>query len=72
MRTHVERVLKLRHDNNLPTVVATNADLEGVERAYGSTVRSVLAGKYQHVLFDAGDFRDRLHKRMRDEMGFNG
>lgn len=72
MRTHVERVLKFRHDNNLPTIVATNADLDGVTQAYGSTVRSVLSGKYQHVLFDAGDFRDKLHKRMRDEMGYDG
>lgn len=72
MRTHVERVLKFRHDNNLPTVVAANAGLDQIGEAYGPTVRSVLVGKYQRVLFEPGDFRDRIQKRMRKEMRFRG
>lgn len=70
IRTQVERVLKHRHDNNLPTIVATNADLERIEESYGATVRSVLSGKYQRVLFDDGDFREELRGRMKDEMGY--
>lgn len=70
IRTQVERVLKRRHDNNMPTLVASNASAKKVGQAYGATVASVLAGKYQHVVFDAGDYRDRLRSRMREDMGY--
>lgn len=70
MRTQVERVLKRRHDNNRPTILATNAPIEKLGEAYGATVRSVLAGKYQHVVFDAGDARERLRDRMLEEMDY--
>lgn len=70
IRTQVERVLKRRHDNNLPTLVAANAGLEKIGEAYGGTVKSVLAGKYQHVLLDSGDMRELVGKRMREEMGY--
>lgn len=70
IRTQVERILKRRHDNNQPTLLASNASAKKVGQAYGATVASVLAGKYQHVLFDAGDFRDQLRARMREDMGY--
>ena len=72
MRTQIERVLKRRHDHNLPTLVGSNATLEEIGGAYGSTVKSVLdGGKYKQVLFDQGDFRAELRARMESEMGYD-
>lgn len=71
IRTQVERILKRRHDNNLPTLVAANADFEMIGEVYGGTVKSVLGGgKYRHAMFEEGDFRAELRDKMNDDMGY--
>lgn len=68
-RTQVERILKRRFDDSMPTLIATNASLEELEEMYGATLSSVLVGKYTQVQMDPGDYREHLAARMRREMG---
>lgn len=68
MRTQVERVLKKRFEESMPTLIATNAELHELEGLYGATLSSVLQGKYQNVEMEAGDYRRQLGARMRREM----
>lgn len=70
MRLQVERILKERFDNSLPTLLASNADLEALSRMYGSTIGSILDGKYQQVALEPGDFRLHLRKKMEKDMGY--
>lgn len=70
IRSQIERVLKFRHDYGLPTVVATNANLERIGEIYGGSVRSVLRGKYYRAAFLPGDIRRNVQDRMRADMGF--
>jgi DNA replication protein DnaC len=71
MRLEIERILKYRNDNNLPTLVGTNASLEEIGDAYGASICSVLnGGKYKHLLFSPGDYRQKQRKQMEEEMGY--
>jgi DNA replication protein DnaC len=69
MRLQIERILKDRFDNSLPTLIATNADPEALTKMYGSTIGSILAGKFKQVAMEPGNFRDKLRRRMDKEMG---
>lgn len=66
----VERILKQRCDDSLPIILATNLDVENLFRSYGSTVESVLRGKCSIAQFEAGDFRRKLSKKMKKDMGY--
>lgn len=68
-RTQVERILKRRFEDSRPTLIATNASLDELEKMYGATMSSILQGKYQQVAMDPGDYRAQLGARMRREMG---
>jgi DNA replication protein DnaC len=70
MRAQVERLLKHRLDNCLPTLVATNAGPRKITAAYGASVRSIFSGKYQHVILSGGDFRVKLRDKMVEAMGY--
>jgi DNA replication protein DnaC len=70
MRTQVERILKDRHDEGYPTLLAMNADKDEFEKFYGASVASILESKYQSVNLAKGDFRKRLKARMERDMGF--
>lgn len=69
MRVQVERVLKRRFDDSMPTLLAANMDEQGIEEAYGKTIASVIVGKYQHVSLEPGDYRAELRNKMRERMG---
>ena len=70
MRLQIERILKDRFDNSMPTLIATNADMEALTAMYGATIGSILVGKYQTVTLPPGDFRERPRKKMTKDMGF--
>lgn len=70
IRTQVERILKQRFDDSLPVLMATNADFEGLRDVYGSTLASILVGKYQTVQMKPGDFRNNLRDEMNKRMGY--
>lgn len=70
IRSQIERVLKFRHDYCLPTIIATNANIERIGQVYGGSVRSVLRGKYYRAAFLPGDIRKNIQERMRVDMGY--
>ena len=70
MDSQIERIIKGRLDDNQPMLLATNMDLETLEKAYGPTVSSILLGKFQAIMMEPGDYRARLRDRMVREMGY--
>ncbi|KKM90923.1 hypothetical protein LCGC14_1233760 [marine sediment metagenome] len=69
MRTQVERVLKDRYDDGMPTVIATNASVSGLKKIYGATLASLLVGKYQIVVLQSGDYRKQMREQMEKDLG---
>jgi DNA replication protein DnaC len=65
-----ERILKKRFDDNMPTILVSNLSASDMCKTYGSSVESILNGKYRFVQFETGDYRAKLSKRMGDEMGY--
>lgn len=70
MDTQVERILKKRFDDSAPVLLGTNLSADDLVRVYGSSVASILRGKYQLAQLDGGDYRAVLARRMSKEMGF--
>lgn len=70
MRMQVERILKERFDESMPTLIATNADAHGLEGTYGTTLTSILLGKYKLVTMEPGDYRGAIGAKMASEMDY--
>jgi DNA replication protein DnaC len=70
LKTQMERILKYRFDNNMPTLLATNFSITALNKLYGPTIASIFAGRYQIVLFPPGDLRKLLGNRIQKDMGF--
>jgi DNA replication protein DnaC len=68
MRMQTERILKQRFDDSMPTLIATNADIDTLGSMYGTTLTSILVGKYQIVTLEPGDFREKLRSEMEADM----
>jgi DNA replication protein DnaC len=68
--TQIERILKQRCDNSLPTLLSTNMDFNTFVKSYGPTINSLITGKFQTVAMEPGDYRERMAKQMGDEMGY--
>lgn len=68
----IERILKQRFDNSGPVLIGSNMDADqlGSDDVYGSSVGSMLHGKYKIIAMDHGDFRTALKKKMAREMEF--
>lgn len=71
LRTQVERILKQRFDENRPVLMATNASGAQVHEVYGTTIASLIEGKYQTLFMEPGDVRRSLGKRMGSDMGWD-
>lgn len=71
IRTQAERILKERFDESVPTLIATNADLSALEEVYGTSLTSILSGKYQMATMAPGDFRKKIGARMRKRMRYD-
>jgi DNA replication protein DnaC len=69
IRLQVERILKQRFDESLPTLIATNAESEKLGEVYGATLTSIFDGKYTQATFNPGDFRVHLRDRMAKDLG---
>lgn len=67
----IERILKKRYDDSMPVLIATNLDMDGVVEFYGSTIGSILKGKYELVNMEPGDHRETMAKKMRSDMGYD-
>lgn len=64
----IERILKQRFDDSMPVLIGSNMDMAQLSEAYGSTIGSILRGKYQVLQMEPGDFRNTLHERMKTDM----
>ena len=71
MTIQLERILKKRFDDSMPTLLASNMDADGIEKEYGTTISSVVYGKYEQVYMSPGDYRLELAKDMQDKMGYD-
>ena len=70
LNTQLESILKTRHDDGDPTLLATNLDINAFGDAYGPSVQSMIDGRYTIVFLETGDFRKALAGKMRKDMGF--
>jgi len=70
MNVEIERILKQRYDDGMPVLLAANIDRVSFLNSYGSTVKSMLLGKYQVVQMDEGDHRTKMAKQMAKDMEF--
>lgn len=67
----INRILKYRSERHLPTIVATNANLEQVTNLYGHATESVLTGYlYRTAMFSPGDYRKKLIGTLDEGMGY--
>jgi DNA replication protein DnaC len=55
-----EYVMKHRSERLLPTILASNADIDFLYKRYGETVNSILRGKFMLLDFPEVDLRQRL------------
>lgn len=69
LNTRLELILKTRHDEGDPTLLATNLDYDALVEMYGPSVQSMLEGKYHTAQLESGDFRKSISTRMRKDMG---
>ena len=71
MKTQVEMILKRRFDECKPTLLGTNLDTSKFSAMYGTSVASMVSGKYRVVYMEPGDIRkSKLANRMNEEMGY--
>jgi DNA replication protein DnaC len=70
LNTQVERILKQRCDEKMPLILATNMNTQELHEAYGSTVGSMLTGKFTVAALAPGDYRKNLHAKMVADMGY--
>lgn len=68
--SQVERIIKQRIDDGMPTLLASNMDIDSLGEAYGPTVESMITGKFRVVIMEPGDFRKYKQKQMLEEMGY--
>lgn len=63
-RAHIERILKDRADEKLPTIIVSNVPADELARIYGRSVESLLGGKFLIVTCEPGDYRPRVNAAM--------
>lgn len=64
----LEQILKQRYDDARPTVIATNLSWEEIVKRYGTSIESMLEGRYVKVPLSAGDYRKVSKHKMRKEL----
>ena len=67
---HIERILKQRCDDNAPVLLSTNLSYKSLLSVYGSAVGSVIDGKFEKVIMESGDYRKKIARKMKKEMGY--
>lgn len=66
----LERILKKRFDDSMPVLLGSNLDYKDLSQTYGSSIVSVLKGKYLVAELVGEDYREVLAAETRKEMGF--
>jgi len=70
VNVQMERILKQRYDDSMPVLLATNMDHGALAGSYGSTVMSIIDGKYQTVAMEPGDCRKKMAEKMTKDMKY--
>jgi DNA replication protein DnaC len=70
LMTQLEMVLKERYDDGYPTMMASNLDFDQLSKTYGTTIASMLEGRYEILKLEGGDYRKKASRDMRDRMGY--
>lgn len=69
LNTRFELLLKTRHDDGDPTLLASNMDYRALCDMYGPSITSMWDGRYVPVAMESGDFRKTLHARAKTDLG---
>jgi DNA replication protein DnaC len=69
--SEIERFLKSRFDDSMPTILASNRSMGELESCYGKTFVSMVQGKYQIVDLGNKDYRLEVGKQMLSEMRYD-
>lgn len=70
LAARLEHLLKQRYDDREPVLLGANIAYDDLVKMYGSTIESMLQGKYQAVAMEPGDWRRAHKKQMRKKMGY--
>lgn len=68
-RLHIERILKRRADDCLPTVLCGNGTREDIVSAYGESIDSIVGGKFVVANLKPGDFRKTVNEQVLKDIG---
>jgi DNA replication protein DnaC len=71
LNTRFELLLKTRHDDGDPTILASNLDYKALCEMYGESVASIWEGRYIPVPLASGDFRKTLQAKARKDLGIS-
>ncbi len=69
LNTQFELLLKTRHDDGDPTILASNMDYKALGEMYGPSISSMWDGRYVSVPLATGDFRRTLQAKTRKDLG---
>lgn len=69
LNTRFELLLKTRHDDGDPTLLASNMDYKALGEMYGASIQSMWDGRYVAVAMESGDFRKTLQARAKTDLG---
>ena len=69
LNTRFELLLKTRHDDGDPTLLASNMDYGSLCGMYGASIQSMWDGRYIAVGMESGDFRKTIQARAKTDLG---
>lgn len=69
LNTQFELLLKTRHDDGDPTILASNMDYKALADMYGPSIASMWDGRYVGVPLVTGDFRRTQQAKTRKDLG---
>ncbi len=64
-----ELLLKTRHDDGDPTLLASNMDYRALCDMYGASIESMLEGRYVTTSMASGDFRKTIQAKAKRDLG---
>jgi len=70
LSSRLEHLMKQRYDDEEPVLMGSNVAHDDLIKMYGSTVESMIDGKYQVIGLEPGDCRRAQKKRMKRDMAY--
>lgn len=69
LNTRLELLLKTRHDDGDPTLLASNMDYRALCEMYGPSLASMWDGRYVTTSMESGDFRKTIQAKTKKDLG---